>query len=185
MCTILDELEFKYEIRMGDMKHAPNLHCALIVSLDGKKYLIDPGYLITEPVELPSKKNLIYETTSNLIEIASTYSDYHLYTIEQNQKKWRYKLKSPAVDRITFKGFWQDSFSCNMMNSILVSRSENDGRLYFQKDRFSQVQKTGRKNKKIKKQPERFVANTFGIDTELIQKALKILKLKQEAQKNG
>ena len=40
---------------MADMKR-PNIHCALVVETAGRRYLVDPGYLVGEPVELAPRE---------------------------------------------------------------------------------------------------------------------------------
>jgi len=43
-----------YDLLMGDKGRSQNIHCALRLDWEGRAYLLDPGYLIFEPLSLPS-----------------------------------------------------------------------------------------------------------------------------------
>ena len=43
-----------YALLMGDKGRSQNIHCALRMDWDGRAYLLDPGYLIFEPLPLPA-----------------------------------------------------------------------------------------------------------------------------------
>lgn len=66
---------------MADMKR-PNIHCALVVELGGRRLLVDPGYLLGEPVELGAVPVRV-ATTFGTVEIKPRGREsYDLFTVE-------------------------------------------------------------------------------------------------------
>ena len=47
--TILVQNGFDCYPVMADMRAGRNIHCALVASVEGRKYLLDPGYLLGRP----------------------------------------------------------------------------------------------------------------------------------------
>ena len=46
---------YKPKLLMGDKRIEKNVHCALLLPLSEKLYLLDPGYLIFDPLEIPAE----------------------------------------------------------------------------------------------------------------------------------
>jgi len=80
---------------MADMKAGKNIHCAIITILDQKKYLVDPGYLLNEPMEMNSQKPRVYRTSSIGVELQfnEVTQEYELFTFNKNKMKWRYNFR--------------------------------------------------------------------------------------------
>jgi len=182
---ILEDLGFQTDIFMGDMNYGPDIHCAIIVTVQNEKYLVDPGYLLSKPLRLPSGDPVLHETASNFVKIFPDNNGYNVHTIEQNREKWRYLLKFPPVNETEFRNFWQKSFAHNMLNSLLVTRSDDKARMYFRKNRYSRITKTGKINENVKGNEVEFLTRTFGIDKYLVTKALTVLRNRLEDSKHG
>jgi arylamine N-acetyltransferase len=182
---ILDEMGFLCETCMADMNYGANIHCAIVVTLGDERFLVDPGYLITSPVKLPVAAPVIHETSSNSLRIESCGTHYNVHTIEHGQQKWRYRLKMNPVNKELFKKFWNESFSYNMMNSLMISRADENSRLYFRKNRFSQISRRGKHNTNVQGQEAEFARKVFGFDRALVHRALKILEEKREFRSHG
>lgn len=182
---ILDELEFSCSTHMADMHYGSDIHCAIVTEICGVKYLVDPGYLLTTPIQLSDNQPVIHETSSNIIEVVPAETGYNVFTIEQGRRKWRYRIKSTPVTDDEFTCHWDASFGYNMMNALLISRADEDGRLYFRKNRFSRINKSGKKNENVTGLEEEFAAQVFGMDKTLVRKALNILKQKRETRNHG
>ena len=46
---------------MADMRYGPNTHSALVVILNNKKLLVDPGYLLNNPLELQEQGARVHQ----------------------------------------------------------------------------------------------------------------------------
>jgi arylamine N-acetyltransferase len=79
--SILASAGYRCHPVMADMKR-PNIHCALIVELKGRSFLVDPGYLVGEPVELTGRPVRI-ATTFGVVEIRPRQGErYDLFTLD-------------------------------------------------------------------------------------------------------
>ena len=92
---LLQHHYFCYPV-MADMKAGKNIHCAIIAFVDHKQYLLDPGYLLNEPMELNPEKQVIYRASNIGVELQlnEISSEYNLFTFNSEQKKWRCKFKN-------------------------------------------------------------------------------------------
>src|SRR4030042_6413676 len=81
LSRILEELEFSCKTCMADMNYGANIHCAIVVSMNGEEFLVDPGYLLTEPMKLSVNSSVVHETATNSVQIVPENSDYNVYTI--------------------------------------------------------------------------------------------------------
>ncbi len=167
---------------MGDMKYADNMHSALIVNLKDGKYLIDPGYLLYKPLKIEDmKEKFSVDTPVNKIELFldEEQKELNLYTINQEQRKWRYKLKLKGVDLKEFMELWERSFSYNMMNSLVITKYDRNSIIYLRNRFFRITSKEGKKNKKLKGDLAYWISNLFGIDEKIVKEALKIILKKR------
>ena len=151
--SILSSAGYRCYPVMADMKR-PNIHCALVVEMNERRYLVDPGYLVGEPVELAGKPVRI-ETTFGVVEIRPRQGErYDLFTLDGEDRKWRYTVQNGAPSRIAaFMRHWQDSFSLPMMNNLLLTRLTPQGHLYIKNHhlRMKGAQRQGERE-----HPERF-----------------------------
>jgi arylamine N-acetyltransferase len=155
---------------MADMKRA-NIHCALVVEMNARRYLIDPGYLVGEPVELAGAPVRI-ETTFGIVELRPRQGErYDLFTIDGVDRKWRYTVKTVPVSHQTFMRHWQDSFSLPMMNSLLLTRLTQNGHLYIKNHHLRMKGTQGKVNENIRSDLESRIAAEFGIPGEITARA--------------
>jgi arylamine N-acetyltransferase len=120
---------------LADMPWGKNVHCAVVLKQGENKFLLDPGYLVTHPLELAQKPLQTLRTPFNLVELAfNAGSDiYHLYTVAKNKRKWRYCFKDQEVSAQHFLQCWLDSFYWNSLNGICLTRVEEDRIIYIHK----------------------------------------------------
>ena len=175
LCNALQEIlqSCGYEsfIAMADMHYGANIHCAIIVQAEKKSYLLDPGYLLHEPLPLP-RIQISHRTPMNTVVLKNEGSDqYSLFTQENGIQRWRYKLKARAVSREEFLEFWIHSFSLNSMENVTLTRVNEEGRLYYRKDRIELVQPQKRTIQKTKTVEPDVLANLFGLPADLILQA--------------
>jgi len=155
---------------MADMKK-PNIHCALIVGIDNRKYVVDPGYLLGEPVEL-NGSIAVASTPFGFVELRPRGKiAYDLYTVAGSDRKWRYRLKTVPVSKGQFMEYWKDSFSQPMMNSLQLTRLSGKGHLYI-RDHFLRFRSGDKKmNENIRKSMEIRIESEFGIPGEITAQA--------------
>jgi arylamine N-acetyltransferase len=181
--SILSDCGFRCYPVMADMKK-PNIHCALVVHIGGKRYLADPGYLIGEPVELTGER-VDVSTSFGRVELRPADNDsYNLYTFTGDRRKWRYTVKTKPVPIPLFMRYWRQSFSLPMMNSIQLTRISERGHLYI-RNHHLRLSKGNRKlNENIRKQMESRIMGEFGIPESLTSRARELLA-KDRAGKTG
>ncbi len=170
---------FGYESRpvMADMNHGENIHCALMVRLRGKELLIDPGYLIFRPVELSGEAGSEIKTRSGSVIIKpAERGRFAVFTADAEGEKQRYVLKTAEVGESEFERYWRDSFSMAMMHSIVVTGFRNGEQLYLRNDYFRTAGAWGKKTLKIKNDYHHKLEKIFGISSELVLRALRILE---------
>jgi arylamine N-acetyltransferase len=174
---LLMECGFDSRIAMGDMHYGQNIHCAVVVPLDSRNFLLDPGYLLHEPMPLPDVGfELVQQTAMNRVRlVGETEEVFSLYTEENGQKKWRYRLRGSPVTRDEFVAHWIRSFSLNTMEQIMLSRVKSSGRIYFRKDRLETVNPVSRSKKAIAPAEVPELAQIFGLPADLISDAQRAL----------
>ena len=174
---VLRQSGFDCFIAMGDMHYGENIHCAVVVSLATDKYLLDPGYLLHDPVPVPQTGlEIRHNTLMNMILLRSEDEGIvSLYTIESGQLRWRYRLRVRPVPEEEFVRHWIHSFSLNSMENIMLSRLNESGRIYFRTDRLEQVCHDKRAKKEVFTADGAELAAIFGVPADLILQAQKAL----------
>jgi arylamine N-acetyltransferase len=190
--SILASAGYRCHPVMADMKR-PNIHCALIVELAGRSFLVDPGYLVGEPVELAGRP-VIIPTTFGLVEIRPRQAArYDLFTLEGKsrgetattepatesgavarrpaERTWRYTVNTVPVSHRDFMRHWRESFSLPMMNSLLLTRLTPNGHLYVKNHHLRMKSARGKVNENIRGDLERRIAAEFGIPEEITAQA--------------
>ncbi|HQG44185.1 MAG TPA: arylamine N-acetyltransferase [bacterium] len=66
---ILLHLGYSAYIVMADMGSRRNVHCALIVELQGGKFLVDPGYLLTRAMAFHRDRSSIHTSPQSGVEL--------------------------------------------------------------------------------------------------------------------
>jgi hypothetical protein len=165
---------------MADMKR-PNVHCALVVALGADRFLVDPGYLLGEPVPL-GKGPVSVPTSFGTVELRPRgAASWDLFTMAGGERKWRYRLRTTPVSRAAFFRYWQGSFSLPMMNSIQLTRLTERGHLYV-RDHHLRVQGAeGKFNENIRPTLEQRIEAEFGIPGEIVARAREHIERMRES----
>ncbi len=174
---------------MADMHAGDNIHCALIVWVDQMKYLVDPGYLLTEPMPLSSEKPVMQVTETTGVELRYDPAGrvYHLYTFNQADKKWRYRFLDRDVSNDNFFQYWHDSFYKTAMNALQLTRIYKHGYIYVRNYFMRETTLIGKKNYNLKKNYHEKLHNIFGIHPTFVEEAKSALQenlTRQNAQIN-
>jgi arylamine N-acetyltransferase len=164
---------------LADRRYGADTHCALLVWLDGQPHLIDPGYLIVDPVPLttPNEK-LVVRTAFNEIQlVATTPERLELYTAQQNDRRYRLTFKTNPVDAIEFRRAWRASFDWDMMHYPLLTKVSGDVQLYM---RGNHLQRRSASDVRREQVPQDLLvqrmSSAFGISREVILKAMRVLQ---------
>ena len=175
--SILKTLGFICYPVMADMRNQRNIHCALIVLLERKKYLVDPGYLLTRPMEIHPDMPRLYRTKHTGVELRFDKNDerYHLYTFDQTQTKWRYRFRDCPVSHRDFLMFWQESFFKSTMHSIVMTKIKEDGMIYLHNDYLKISSIAGQHKQRLKSNYLTVIQDVFGIDPQLVEQAQEAL----------
>ena len=171
--SILVQCGFNCYPVMADMRAGKNIHCCLIVILDGKKHLIDPGYLLTQPMELNLSKPRLYKTEFTGVELRfdKHSQQYQLHTFDKHEAKWRYSFRDEPASPQEFLQHWLHSFTRNSMNGICLSRIMKNGLLFVNRNFMRETTFAGKKYINIKKNYHSAINEYFGIDRQVIEQA--------------
>ena len=173
--SILSMHDFHCYPVMADMRNRPNVHCALVVVLDRRKYLVDPGYLLTQPMEIHPDKPRLYRSPHTGVELRFNPQDerYHLYTFNRQEVKWRYSFQDHPTPADEFLHHWQASFYQGTMHGICLTRVQNDGLVYLHNNFLQITTVEGKQKKRLKGNYQLVIQDIFGIPSELIEEAQK------------
>lgn len=173
--SILSDAGFSCHPVMADMKRA-NIHCALLVHIMGRRFLVDPGYLLSEPVELADGP-VTLRTSFGVVELRPRRGDrYDLFTLSGGERKWRYRVKTVPVSRSMFIRYWQESFSLPMMNSIQLTKLTGEGHLYIRNHHMRIAKADGKLNENIRLDFESRIEEEFGIPGSIAADARELLE---------
>jgi arylamine N-acetyltransferase len=177
---LIRALGWQAEPILGDRRYGQNTHCALIVWIDGKPCLIDPGYLLLTPVEIPEKNQTLIENPFNTVKLIPKERDkVDLYTLESGKEIYRLTFKANPADAGEFLKAWDGSFDWDMMNYPLLTRVLNNEQIYLRGERlqfrsFTEVRKQELGNSKMCDE----IVRLFQIDEKIVRRAVEILKRK-------
>jgi arylamine N-acetyltransferase len=171
--AILSESGFRCYPVMADMRAGNNIHCCMIIILEGLKYLVDPGYLLTRPMELNPEKPRLFNTEFTGVELRynAQHQGYDLFTFNELDMKWRYRFKDRPVSGEEFLQHWLASFHWNSMHYLCLTKVCNNGILYIRKDFMRETTYSKKKNYNIKRNLPAAVQENFGIDKLIVEQA--------------
>jgi len=174
-------LGWQAEPILADRPYGPDTHCALLVWIDGKPHLIDPGFLITSPVPLPTETEVRIPTAFNVILLRPREGGrrVELHTVQQGQQTLRLTFKIAPVDAAEFLRVWDQSFDWDMMNYPLLTRVTEGRQLFLNKNRL-QVRSTAMVQR-VEVDPSALaekIEREFGIASAVSTRALEVLKRK-------
>ena len=175
---------------LGDMRHGPDIHCAVIARPQdwSRAFLCDAGYLLPEPLEMQSDgtsqtRGTIYEYHLESLDSGARYA---LYTLAAaGGLHWRYTIKNHPADDATFNYHWEKSFSAPMNRNLVLTRNSAQGQIYLHKDNLRINFSGGKKNINLRQRVPSAVNEYFGINPELVAKALEILEVRNGTGKNS
>ena len=187
--SLLSSCGFEAYRVLGDMSHGPNIHCAVIVTLAGSKYLCDAGYLLPEPVYLDPDSRSVHKGTiyTYLLEPDREAGLYNMHIqTHAGELRWRYRIRDRAVDDSEFEFHWRRSFDLPMNRQLVLNRNLEDAQVYVHKNHLRLRLPDGRKNRNIRTNLGQSIEELFGIEAQLVERAYThVEKLKEAARKKS
>jgi arylamine N-acetyltransferase len=176
--TILVHAGYRCYPVMADMKWSPNSHCAVIVFIGEGKYLVDPGYLLGQPMQMTVDKPRVYDSEFTGVELIHLPESevYEVYTFNKTETKRRYRFQDHPCAPAEFLCHWMSSFSWNSMHGLCLTRAERGKLIYIHKNFMRESTYEGRKNFNIKKDYHQRIYQAFGIEPVLVEHALAALE---------
>jgi len=171
---------------LADRRYGPDTHCALLVWLDGKPHLLDPGYLLVEPILLPTYGSTMVATPMH--DVVLTARDegarVDLTTVRRGQRTYRLTYKTRAVDAPEFLRAWDASFAWDMMHYPVLTRIADGKQLYLQKNQL--MIRGGDAVQRGEIGPDdlvRRIATEFGVAADVAARACAILRRRGELER--
>ena len=190
----LTDMGFKPRLVMGHKRKERNIHCALILpdpdgSLLSNSYLLDPGYLIFDPLQMPLPQpfgtgEAFFPLSPNCVRLVRpTLESMELWTGGAGAPmKLRFEYPVEGVSVEEFKQHWNESFYREMMTYPVLNRLDREKgvQYYYQKGNLVVRNATGSKMTKIEPADRvQTLSDIFKLSPDIIEKALNILENKR------
>jgi arylamine N-acetyltransferase len=171
--TILVHAGYRCYPVMADMRWAPNSHCAVIVLEGGRKYLVDPGYLLNRPMEMTTDQPRVHDSEFTGVELVRLESGAcEVRTFNRTETKSRYRFMDVPCPASEFLRRWTDSFSWNSMHGLCLTRTEKGRMIYIHKHFMRESTFEGKRSFNIRRDYHRRIQEAFGIEAEMVERAL-------------
>lgn len=176
--AILDALGITAYPILADRHYGTDTHCALLFLKDSDLFLLDPGFLIHQPVRLPTTEPEIISRGFNTIELVPLEAGrkIDLVTVTGGSRRNRLTYRLSPVDAETFCLAWDRSFTWEMMRYPVLTRYQNGVHLYLQGDvlRIRNGEGTIKRYLSAEDQYE-FITRKLGVDRGIVHRALSVL----------
>jgi arylamine N-acetyltransferase len=180
---IVRALGFEAQPILADRKYGPNTHCAMVVTIDRRPHLIDPGFLITEAIPLDGGEVTRLATAFNEVVLTRRKggAEIDLHTLQKGNRTYRLSFKAAPADPGEFLKAWDDSFTWDMMRYPLLTRVAGDRQLYLQGLHRHLRSREGIQRDEIglDELPAR-IGEDFGVDPRIAARAIEVLRRKGE-----
>jgi arylamine N-acetyltransferase len=175
-----------YALLMGDKGREKNIHCGLRLDWDGRAYLLDPGYLIFEPLPLPAAGLSVdawIPPNAVRLEDRPEAAVWRLYSGPRGADrrgggdlKFRFDFRRQAVGEAEFFAHWEASYRLPMMRYPVLNRVRDGAQYYLQKRSLLVRTAEGSVMRKLGRE-ELFAAlgSTFGIPEALARDAMDVV----------
>lgn len=210
----LTDMGFKPRLVMGHKRKERNIHCALILLdpddsfvtpgqpfsanvspasvpgsvLSSNSYLLDPGYLIFDPLQMPLPQpfgtgEAFFPLSPNCVRLVRpTLESMELWTGGAGAPmKLRFEYPVEGVSVEEFKHHWNESFYREMMTYPVLNRLDREKGIqyYYQKGNLVVRNATGSKMTKIEPADRvQTLSDIFKLSPSIIEQALQILEKK-------
>jgi arylamine N-acetyltransferase len=138
LMQLVRSLGWEAEYILADRRYGQDTHCALHVSIDGTPHLLDPGYLIIDPIPLHAESEREIKTSFNSLVLTpeANQNRISLSTVQRGKQTYRLTYKTSPIDAGEFCKAWDASFGWEMMRYPLLARTANSKQIYLQGSRL-------------------------------------------------
>lgn len=129
---LVRSLGFEADPILADRSYGSDTHCALVVTIAGQPHLLDPGFLLVDPVPLPSTSEHRIATPFHdvLLVPREAAGKVDLLTADAHRRRHRLTFKSAPVDDAEFLRAWDESFGWEMMRYPVLTRVQDQKQIY-------------------------------------------------------
>lgn len=180
---LLRSLGWRAEPLLADRGYGANTHCALVVWIEDRPHLVDPGYLIVDPIPLDLRSETRLSTAFNerILTPQADGDKLDLSTAGQGRETYRLTFKTSPVDEGEFLHAWDASFDWDMMRYPVLTRVRGGQQLYLQGSRFQTRSRDAVQRQEIPNDElVGRIAAEFGLDQQIAARALAVLNRKGE-----
>lgn len=174
LLRIVTDLGYHARPTMADMRHGGNVHCAVLVELEHRRVLLDPGYLVAEPVPLERERVSRVAVAGQQLEYRPLRSgeDYEMSTVNaRGERQVRYRLRTRGVTGDEFTRHWLASFDSSGMRGLHLNRCDGDARLSAHDLNLRIDDGRDKHNLKLRDSYVDTVADRFRLDRGLVREA--------------
>jgi hypothetical protein len=126
---------------MGDKGKALNIHCGLRFDWQGRSHLLDPGYMIFDPILLPEAGLSVEAWVSpNQVRVEDLSGPggpdsgvWRLWSGPRGALKQRFDFRRKPVGEEEFLTHWEASYALPMMRYPVLNRIQDGTQFYLQK----------------------------------------------------
>lgn len=174
---LVRSLGLRAEPILADRRYGRDTHAAILVWLDERVHLLDPGYLITSPVPLAAQPVQSVETPFQQILLTGRDDGkLDLSTSANGKVTHRLTYRTDPADPSAFVRAWRASFDWEMMHYPLLTRVVGDAQVYLQMQRRQiRTKDCVRATTVSMEDLAGGIAEDFGINTSLVRRALAVL----------
>jgi len=161
---------------------------SLVSSLSSNSYLLDPGYLIFDPLQMPLPQpfgtgEAFFPLSPNCVRLVRpTLESMELWTGGAGAPmKLRFEYPVEGVSVEEFKHHWNESFYREMMTYPVLNRLDREKGIqyYYQKGNLVVRSSTGSQMKRIEPADRvQTLSDIFKLSPSIIEQALQILEKK-------
>jgi len=183
LCHLVRALGFAAEPVLADRHYGPDTHCALLVWIEGRPHLVDPGFLLFDPVPLRPDTEQEIETSFHTVRLVPEAAPgrWALHTVQGGVASRRLTLKTDPVDGRAFRRAWDASFGWEMMRQPLLTKIVDGAHVYVRGGYWQTRSRAEMRRANVA--PDGWapaVAQAFGIDRRLVERALRVLHARGE-----
>ena len=171
---------------LADTPQGSDMHAAVLIPMGNALWLVDPGYLVLEPVMIPQLPG--DETIRGSIIVRRLDRDRGaLFTRESDGgKKLRYTFNLKGDDPETFRQRWLDSFQWSSARSLILSKRDAHGLTFMHDKHLRLITGSGISKENLGKNPGLRAHEVFGLPQDKIEEAFRIaMARKKEIKQRG
>jgi arylamine N-acetyltransferase len=176
---LVRSLGWKAEYILADRRYGQDTHCALLVWIDDVPHLLDPGFLIIDPIPLPAGGDSEFRTAFNSLILTPSVdrNQISLSTVRRGARMYRLTYKTSPVDAGEFFKAWDASFDWDMMRYPLLTRTVASSQIYLKGSRLQVNNADSAERMEISEDDLiARIASEFNIHPSVVMRAISILR---------